>query len=584
MNRIRLLWSFISHYKYMYALGILFIVLTNWIAVTIPDYIRLSIDLLETDLVNQREQLNEYVLIMALLAAFMIVVRTFSRVLFFNPGRAIECRIKERMFHKLMSFQREYYDENSSGTIISRINNDINGVRLLCGFGMMQVFNIASSLSLTPIMMYRLSPELTLYCVIPIVLVFFIVRYGMHFMVTNMKQRMIDLQELSNETVSTLSGIDIVKYFNMQGWVENQFNVKNHALLDRSLNIAWARCFLMPVLNNLENILKTLILFIGGIMVIQQEFTIGELTAFIAYAALLTMPLMGLGWVTTAVQQGLVGLSSVETILNRTEQHSDENFPTVDKPEHLFDQGLRVQNLSFRYSPQGPWVLKDISFEIKPGQTLGILGPIGSGKSTLVNCLNRYLPVEHGSMYLGDQDLKTLRYAEVRSLIRTVTQDPFLFSATVKDNVLFGVEQEEEVKSEELWQVMEECALKSEVQRFPLREQTLVGEKGIMLSGGQKQRISLARAMLAPCDVLILDNVLSAVDYDTERYLLNQIYKRRHARGLIIVSHRATALQYADNILVLNEGKMVDQGTHEELITRPGHYQQTWNLQKESAA
>ncbi len=654
MERIRLLLHYIRRHTLSYTFGVIFIIATNWIAVTIPEYIQKSIDLLSvgfqvteevltqvrsdivqqqlpisTDTVDQltpllgqhfpseaklletaREKLGEaatstlepllvkhaylseqlesneslleeYLLIMLVLAITMIGVRTVSRVLFFTPGRAIECEVKNDTFAKLTLLQKDYHDENPTGKIISKMNNDVNGIRLLCGFGLMQIVNILSALSLTPFKMWQLSPILTVYCVIPIILVFVVVRVGMRLMVRNMRARQEELQNMSTFVVSSLSGIDVIKSFGMNAWVRRKFDIDNQKLRDRSLKISFIRAFFMPLLNNMENVLKVLILLVGGMFVIQQEFTIGELTAFITYAALLTMPLMALGWVTTMAQQGMVGLDSVNTILKQKPPFQDREPLPKSEAIHLFDQGISVRNLTFQYPEQKEPTLRDINFTIRPGQTIGILGQIGCGKSTLVNCLNRYLPVEDNMIFYGNRDINQLTYSNIRQSVRTVTQSPFLFSDSVEKNIIFGCPGADEECVADLNQILYECAMQDEVRRFANQEQTVVGEKGIMLSGGQKQRISLGRAMIAPCDLLILDNVLSAVDYDTERFLLKQILRRKHARSLLIVSHRANALEHADLILVLKNGRIVDQGTHAELVERPGYYQETWKLQNE---
>ncbi len=584
IRRLAFIFHYIYLYKFSYLAGILFIVLTNWISVTIPEYLKLSVDLLTSQfgsLSQHKDQLFQYLLIMLLLAVSIVFVRALSRIFFFNPGRAIEYRVKNDLFAKLTRLQKNYYDSNPTGTIISRIQNDINGVRLICGFGMMQMFNITTALSLTPYKMWQLSPSLTTYVLIPIIIVFIIIRIGMHFVTRNTRARMKALQGLSGFVVSSLSGIDVIKGFNLHSWNTKRFNEHNQQMLKLSLKISIFRSFLMPVLQNLENILKVVILAIGGYYVVQQNFTIGELTAFIAYSALLSMPIMGLGWLTTIIETGMIGIASVETILNQEEEEPNESRQTFTPREKLFEKGLEVKNLTYTYPGHKEPVLKNVSFKIKPDQTVGILGQIGSGKTTLVNCLNRYLKVENNAIFFGGYDINQLSSLQVRKVIRTVSQDVFLFSDSVKNNILFGAEDESSIKPDYLEQVIFESALKEEIERFPEKTDTGIGEKGIMISGGQKQRISLARSLMAPYDLLILDNILSAVDYETERFLLSTILKKRTARSLLIVSHRVQALEQADKILVLDEGRIVDEGTHAELIQRDGLYSKTWQLQEQ---
>lgn len=582
MNRLRFLLSYIVQHKFSYLLGILFVILTNWIAVTIPVYLKRSIDILSsgiTDVAENQSRLFDYLVIMFGLSLCIIFVRTLSRAFIFNPGRAIEYQIKNDLFQKLTYLRKPYYDQNPTGTIISKIQNDINGVRMICGFGIMQLFNIISALSFTPYKMWQLSPRLTLYTVLPIVLVFVIVRFSMHFVVRHTRERMVDLQQTSGFIVSILSGIDILKNYDLGDWSKKEFDRHNEKLKWHSIRISFFRSFLMPVLQNLENILKVIILLVGGTYVIQQQFTIGELTAYIAYLALLTMPIMGLGWLTTIFETGFVGIASLQTILNQPTQEENNPKLSAETRERMFDQGLTVKGLSYSYDGQSTPTLENISFEIKPNQTVGILGKIGSGKTTLVNCINRYLDIQPDQVFIGDTDMTRMNDADIRSIIHTVSQDVFLFSNSVEENIRFGSDESTVVTEEQLSRVVEESALTSEIDHFPKQLDTIVGEKGIMLSGGQKQRISLARAMMAPCDLLILDNILSAVDQETERFLLSHIHKRRTARSLLLVSHRVQALEEADMIMVLDQGKIIDRGTHQELVNRPGLYQETWHLQ-----
>ncbi|MGK0288872.1 MAG: ATP-binding cassette subfamily B multidrug efflux pump [bacterium] len=587
MNRLYFLFSYLKRHKFSYIAGIFFIILTNWIMVSIPHYIQLSIDLLTNkQLTKNHDLLVRYLVVMLALAFSMIGVRILSRILFFNPGRAIEFEIKNDLFRKLMGLQKDYYDKNQTGSIISRINNDITGVRLICGFGMMQTFNIASSLSFTPYKMWQISPKTTLYCLIPVVIIFFSVRLGMSYVVKYSRRRMDSLQGLSAFIVSSLSGIDVIKSYLMKDWAKNEFQTQNKKLMSESISLAWTRAFIMPLLGNLENILKVLVLLVGGLLAIHSEMTIGELTAFITYTALLTNPLMGLGWLTTMIQQGMVGLASLETIFKKEIPfEKNQSLPKHDLP-HLYDQGIEVKNLHFQYEGSTENILNNISFRIEPGKTVGVLGSVGSGKTTLVNCLNRYLTVEKDQIFIGGKDINSLSYCDLRYSIRTVSQDIFLFSDTVTRNILFGVRDSEEIDTsidpKEMKKIIYQSALEEEILRFPKQGETLVGEKGIMLSGGQKQRISLARAMTSPCDLLILDNVLSAVDHETERFLLEQIYQNEHARSILLVSHRAKALEHTDHILVLENGAIVDQGTPQELLEKEGFFKQTWELQNQN--
>ncbi|MFW6043579.1 MAG: ABC transporter ATP-binding protein, partial [Marinilabiliaceae bacterium] len=490
----------------------------------------------------------------------------------------IEKQLKGEMFSKLSSFGKKYYDHNSTGSIISRVNNDINGVRMIVGFGMLQTGNILFSLSLTPYKMWSLSPALTLYCIIPMVIIFTIVRIGLVIMVKNTHRRMDTLQKLSGKTISFLSGNNVIKNYNIHKWAEDQVDQENVSLFKYTLKISWVRAFIIPLLANLEQILKIVVLMIGGLYVIQGKFTIGQLTEYIAYSALLTQPIMGLGWVLTVFQQGFVGISSLQTIMGRKGRDEKKRPLPDSEKKHLFDKGITLKNLTYTYHNGDHPELKNISLSIRPGQVVGITGKVGSGKTTLVNVINGYLQPDCGQVFFGKHDACNLAASDIRSVVRTITQEVFLFSDTIENNIRFGAEKASKTRS--LDEVLYKSALSEELQNFPAQEETLVGEKGIMLSGGQKQRISLARALYTPCHLLILDDVFSAVDADTERFLVDQIVDRNVADSLLIVSSRISVLEKTDFNIVLDQGEIEAIGPHKELLKKSDFYRGTWELQK----
>ncbi|PWD99118.1 ABC transporter ATP-binding protein [Marinilabilia rubra] len=578
LSKLKFLLRYTHRYKWWYTGGFLFLGLTIWTSVTIPEYIQKSIDIISQGETGNREDFYNYVLIILGMALVLILIRTLSRVLIFVPGRLIEKQLKGEMFRKLSFFGKDYYDSNSTGSIISRINNDINGVRMITGFGLLQTGNILFSLSLTPYKMWNLSPALTLYCIAPMIIIFILVRIGMVIMVKNTHRRMDTLQQLSGKTISFLSGNGVIKSYNIHKWAEQEVEKENTSLFNYTLKITWVRSFIIPLLANLEQVLKIVVLFVGGMYVIEGKFTIGQLTEYIAYSALLTHPIMGLGWVLTVFQQGFVGISSIQTIMGRKGQDEDKKHLPVSNQRQLFDKGIHLRDLTYTYHNGEHPELKNISFSIKPGQVVGITGKVGSGKTTLINLLNGYLRPEKGQLYMGDKDVTDLTASDIRSVVKTVTQEVFLFSDTIKNNVIFGSEQAE--STNDFTDVIYKSAFADELTRFPKQAETLVGEKGIMLSGGQKQRISLARALYAPCKLLILDDVFSAVDTDTERFLIKQIFENHPSESLVIVSNRTSVLEKTDFTVVLENGEIETIGNHKELLKRSDFYRETWELQK----
>jgi ATP-binding cassette, subfamily B, multidrug efflux pump len=580
----RFLLNYLLRHKVSYGLGIVFIFLTNWIAVNIPNYIGDSVDLLNRYDESLREAMLSNVFWVIVLALVMIATRTLSRILFFNPGRDIEREIKDHCFEKLSHLQKDFYADHDTGSLISIVNNDVSGIRALCGVGMLQVFNIGFALSLTPVKMWQISPSLTLYCVIPVVVTFLVTHHAIGYMRRVMRERMVDLQTLSGNTVNFLSGVDVIKSHHIQPWAVSEFEVDNGILYNRSIQMLKVRTFLLPILGYTERILKVLILTVGGTYLVASELTLGELTAMLSYATLLAMPFISLGMIMSAIQMGLVGVQSLRRILDQKIPEAEMKYLQVEEREALFSSGIEVKNLSYRYpvaegEPAPTAALNNISFEIRPGQKIGVLGKVGSGKSTLVNCLNRYLDVEKKHIFIDHHDITDISRKDLRSAIRTITQEPFLFSDTVEENIQFGSDGSDEVLL--LDEVLFQSDMLDEVHQFPQAENTMVGEKGILLSGGQKQRLSLARALYTPCKLMILDNVLSAVDNDTERFLLKQIFENMRSQSTLIVSHRAAVLEQVDFILVLHEGEIIARGTHQELLNSSDFYRETWELQQQ---
>ncbi|MEH6607153.1 MAG: ABC transporter ATP-binding protein [Pseudomonadales bacterium] len=582
-SNLRFLSTYLWRHKASYGAGIAFIFITNWLAVSIPIHIGNSIDLLSGQLADNKNQLMSQVIMVVGFAVLMVFTRTVSRILFFNPGRAIEREFKDDAFAKLTRMQKDFFDKHDNGKLISIVNNDINGVRALCGIVILQTFNIIFALSLTPYHMWQISPSLTLYCVIPVVLTFYISHRAIKRMRLMTRKRMADLQTLSGQTIGILSGIEEIKSYQVQGWATGEFDQHNQVILDRSLILTRIRTLILPIITYTDRIMKVMILAIGGTALINSDLSIGELTTFLSYATLLAMPFISLGMVFSAFQTSIVSLESLRRILDQPVADQERKHWDEEQRDTLFQQGISLQHLTYSYPGDSKPTLNDINFSIRPGETVGVLGKVGSGKTTLVNCLNRYLDVAADQLFIDGVDVTTLSKNDVRSAVRTITQEPFLFSDTVENNILFGsssLNTKESTAALSLDSALKQGDMYNEVQKFPEQEKTLVGEKGILLSGGQKQRLSLARGMYTPCKLMILDNVLSAVDNKTERYLLDQIFNQLRSEATLIVSHRATVLEKVDRIIVLDNGSIIAEGSHKELLEQSDFYRETYQLQQ----
>ncbi|MFA0676336.1 ABC transporter transmembrane domain-containing protein, partial [Vibrio sp. 10N.222.51.A6] len=364
--------QFVAHYLRMnrpsYLLAIVFIFLVNWLQVEIPRYIQLAIDLIEDASTTGHQQLQTYVWIVVGMSVAMVVVRILSRIYALNPGRITEAALKSTLLQKLNRLPSSFHERFASGRLISIMNNDLSGIRLMFGVGFLQFFNALLALSLTPLYMWRISPELTLYSIIPISIAFVIFRVGFKRMKTLHLEHMKRLQNLSAQLMSYLSGIDLIKSQQMSPWVKAETEKLNQLLLECRLIITRIQVFFMPVLDYANDLMKIIILGLGGYMLMRQELTLGEITAFLTYSVLLAMPLMQLGRIATIYQRGMVGIQSVQTILNAKVPDLDEDKLTELDVESLKGKTFSIRNLSFSYSGEERLILDDISFDIPAGK------------------------------------------------------------------------------------------------------------------------------------------------------------------------------------------------------------------------
>ncbi|MDH4248282.1 MAG: ABC transporter ATP-binding protein/permease [Deltaproteobacteria bacterium] len=602
MNRVAFLISVLLRHAPMYAAGVVAMGATLWMSLAIPRYLQGAIDILQSDPDPAGSAFLSRVYWILGFAVLIIVTRTGSRLFFFIPGRRVEFELKNDLLRHLSTLRRDYFLANPTGAIISRINNDIGGVRMLVGYGLMGMFNSIGTLSLAPYYMYHISPRLTLFVAVPITVAYALLQVIMMRMRREQLAQQDLLQRLSDFTVESYNGIDVLKSFRALDWAERRFSGISREVRDSALRLARIRAVFMPLLSHLTNALKVMLVLVGGTMVVEAELTMGGFMAYALYLSMLVQPLMGLSFMMFVMQRGMTGLESLATVFS-----TPPGLPPVDAereatlPESL-ERGLEVRGLSYAYpdDPAHP-VLTGVSFHLRPGEIVGMFGTIGSGKSTLVNLLNGHLQPPDGTVFLDGVDAARISKRRLRRHVVTVTQDPFLFSDTVRENIAFGsteipapMPDPERGKAHEGVSAGLSAELKDQVARaalaasleadlaqFPAGLETQVGEKGITLSGGQKQRISLARAFTKSCDVLILDDVLSAVDHETERRLIGEIYRFQLARATLIVSHRISALENATRIVVLESGRVTAMGTHAELIAQEGPYRQAWRFQSE---
>lgn len=588
MKRYALLLSLFREHLPAYLLGSVLLVATVWMTLSIPRLLQQAIDVLdEVDSLWEPAFFTplRWILIFAVLVIF---VRTASRMLFFVPGRRVEYDLKNRLFAHLTSLQRGFFMEHRPGEIISRINNDVNGVRLMLGFGIMSLANTLTTLSLAPVYMYSISPSLTLACALPILLALGLLQWAVRRMRDHQFQHMRALQQLSDFTLESYHGLEVLKANRIFPWAEEKFGEFNADLFDAGVRMSRVRAFFMPILLHISNALKVLLVLYGGILLVQGELSIGGFMAYLLYLTMLVPPLMGMTFMFFVWQRGLTGLISLEEIFNmRAEVPPAQPAAAAHMGAHL-QQGLSVKRLSYAY-PDAPThrMLEDISLDIGVDEIVGLFGVIGSGKTTLVQLINAYLQVPPGTVLLDGEDVLDLGHAQLRRYVSTVSQEPFLFSTSIRENIALGnvpqfANAQAETDERLIVRTAADAALESDLERFPAGLDTLAGEKGIALSGGQKQRVALARALLRNSDLLLLDDIFAQVDHDTERRLVERIYSLRRGRATLIVSHRISALEQAKRIYVLEAGRITAVGSHGQLCVREGPYRTAWLLQNET--
>ncbi len=632
-QRFRYLLSLAAEHVWLLGAGVALLAATLWMTLAIPRYLQEAIDLLAAGPGSDPSGGGFLVKVWLILAfsVAMVVTRTGSRMLFFIPGRRVESDLKNRLLAHLTRQDRGYFLANPTGELISRINNDINGVRMLLGLGLMMLVQTVGTLTLAPWYMYEISPRLTLYCAAPVLTGFLVLQIAVQRMRRNQRRQMKAMQGLSDFTVESYGGLGPLKSFRGFGWAERRFAELSGEVRDAGLGMAGVRAWFFPLLTHVVNGLKVALLLVGGFAVVGGEMTIGGFTAFALYLSMLTGPLMGATFMMFLLQRGMTSLGSLLEVLTAvpsfrpgagagagtgagigvgagagagvgtgagtgTGAEAGVGIEAgagaaagASLPARL-ERGLAVEGLGFAYPDEpGRPVLDGVSLAVAPGEVVGVFGPVGSGKTTLVNLLNHYLEPPPGAVRLDGVDIRGVDSRELRRHVVTVTQEPFLFSDTLRANVAFAMDTAHGASSadgarrvparearREVERAVADAALGPDLARMPAGLETLVGERGITLSGGQKQRVALARAMLKPCDLLILDDVLSAVDHETERVLVDRIHAFTSARSILVVSHRISVLERADRVVVLDGGRVVDEGAHRDLAARPGPYREAW--------
>ena len=563
-----------ARYWRWYLAGGVFLWATNWLAVHIPLELATAVDALRAQEDDAQQVLLQAAGVIAAMGAAVIGVRTLSRVLFFTPGRLVEYQLKNDLFAHLMALPAAVLGRWTTGDLVSRVANDITYLRVLAGFGALQIVNVTLALLLAGQQMWALSPTLTGVVALPIAVSLVLVQFGIRrlFELTKLQQE--QLADISTHVLASLQGIRTLQGFNAEEAFRGRLATRNAAWLATLVRLAWVRSFVLPLLVLGGGLAVWGLLAIGGPMAATDELSVGELVAFTTYVAYLLPPLRSLGWLLSVLQRAMTSLERIDELRGAEPDRLGDLAP-----ERGQGPAIELRDLTFSYPGSEQPILHGLRASLPAGGRVGIFGRTGSGKSTLLQVLTREWNPPAGMLFVDGVDVLDLDLETWRSRLAVAPQVPFLFSETVADNITFGVPDTEGVQ-----EVLERAALAVDLEALPDGVDTVVGERGVMLSGGQRQRVALARALYRSFDLLVLDDVLSAVDHETERRLiaaLDRVGGEGVGPTVLLVSNRVSALVDADTILVLQEGRLVDQGTHRELIEREGLYRAAWRHQSD---
>lgn len=560
----RSLWAYVRPYGGRLAIGILFLLVTNAAEKAIPWLLQHALDALT---VRRLEIVSDFALGVVALAAVSWVVRTLSRVWIFNVGRDVEYDLRNEVLERVHLLGPSFFRKMATGEIMSRATNDLTQVRLLVGFAGLNVVNSTVAFVSAIALMLAINPELTLYALIPYPFLVLTTRgFGAAIFERSVRSQAA-LAKLADRANENVAGIRLVRAMGLEGRERGRFEEANQEAVKATMSLVTLRGLMWPVLAGVSSIGTLIVVWIGGEMVLDGELTAGQFAAFNAYLGLLVWPTLAFGYLLSVVQRGRASYARVREILDaQPDVIEAEGAVPAEGPG-----ALSVSGLSFSHGAQT--VLDDVSLHVPAGGSLAVLGPTGSGKSTLAALLPRLLPTPAGAVRLDDVDVTALTLRSLRESVGFAQQEPFLFSTTVERNLKLALDDPDAPDADaRLRHAAAEACVLEDIEAMGEGFQTVVGERGVQLSGGQKQRLALARALLNEPKVLVLDDPLSAVDAKTESDILAALDRAKQHRTFVLITNRVAAAARADRILVLDRGRVVEEGTHEDLLEAGGLY------------
>ena len=579
MKELKRLNSFLLKYKGRLAVGLIITIVARLFSLVTPRLVGDSMTTIENYLnleTISSEELREVLLtnIILIIAASLIsgFFTFLMRQTIINVSRYIEYDVKNQIFAHYQSLDQTFYKKNRTGDLMNRISEDVSKVRMYYGPVIMYGTNAIVLFLVIITYMYSVAPQLTVYSLIPLpILSIFIYKISnlINLKSTKVQESLSDLSSYSQES---FSGISILKSFNLQRKIFDKFN--NFALTSyrNNLSLAKIQAWFFPIILFLIGLSNLIVIYIGGREFINGNIEIGVIAEFIIYVNMLTWPVTLVGWVTSIVKQAEASQKRINEFLDSRSSLEDGHLSIKDRNS----KNIVFKNVTFTYQRTGIRVFDSFNLEIEEGKTLGIIGKVGSGKTTLLDLLSRVYDPEKGSILYNNKDIRSFKINNLRGLFSYVPQNNFLFSDSIYKNIQFG---NPDATSEQVQKAAKLSEIDSEIDKFEKGYRTILGERGITLSGGQIQRVSIARSLIKDSALYLFDDCFSSLDTDTEERLINNLKNRLKNKSVVIVSHRVSCIKHSDKIIVLENGKIIQEGTHKNLINIDGYYKELYNKQ-----